>query len=72
MISGAARFALIAALAVAGARAGVAEFRWNLPAGFPEPAVPADNPMSVAKVELGAILFAYSRLSITGRHSCQT
>jgi len=56
----------------AAARAGVEEFHWNLPAGFPEPAVPADNPMTVAKVELGAILFADPRLSITGEHSCQS
>jgi cytochrome c peroxidase len=52
--------------------AGVEEFRWNLPTGFPEPAVPADNPMNAAKVELGAILFADPRLSITGEHSCQS
>ena len=51
-----------------GARA--EEFRWQLPAGFPEPAVPADNPMSAAKVALGAKLFADPRLSITGQHSC--
>jgi cytochrome c peroxidase len=56
----------------AAARTGVEEFRWNLPAGFPEPAVPADNPMNAAKVELGAILFADPRLSITGEHSCQS
>lgn len=56
----------------AAARTGVEEFRWNLPAGFPEPAVPADNPMSTAKVELGEILFADPRLSITGEHSCQS
>src|SRR5262245_47550762 len=49
-----------------------ADFRWELPAGFPEPWVPADNPMSVAKVELGAKLFADSRLSITGQYSCQS
>lgn len=54
------------------ARGGVEEFRWNLPVGFPEPAVPADNPMNAAKVELGAILFADPRLSITGEHSCQS
>jgi len=56
----------------AAARTGVEEFRWNLPAGFPEPAVPADNPMNAAKVELGAILFSDPRLSITGEHSCQS
>ncbi|HEY1497273.1 MAG TPA: hypothetical protein VGF49_22105 [Candidatus Solibacter sp.] len=26
---------------------------WNLPNGFPTPRVPADNPMTAAKVELG-------------------
>ena len=46
--------------------------RWQLPAGFPEPAVPADNPMSAAKVALGEKLFADPRLSITGQHSCQS
>lgn len=43
-----------------------------MPAGFPEPAVPADNPMSETKVELGRQLFADPRLSVTGRHSCQS
>ena len=66
----------VAAIAVAvvamAAPARAADFQWQLPAGFPEPAVPADNPMSVAKVELGAKLFADPRLSITGQHSCQS
>lgn len=60
--------ALGAALAVV-ARADDA-YRWNLPRGFPEPAVPADNPMTAAKVALGTRLFADARLSVTGRHSC--
>ena len=34
-----------------------ADFDWDLPKGFPRPPVPADNPMSVAKVELGRYLF---------------
>jgi cytochrome c peroxidase len=34
-----------------------AEFEWDLPKGFARPAVPADNPMSAAKVELGRLLF---------------
>ena len=54
------------------ARAGVDEFTWKLPAGFPEPAVPADNPMSAAKVALGEALFSDPRLSITGKYSCQS
>ena len=45
-------------------------YAWNLPSGFPVPAVPADNPMSESKVALGARLFADTRLSSTGRHSC--
>jgi cytochrome c peroxidase len=46
------------------------EFFWRLPAGFPEPAVPADNPMSGAKVELGRHLFYDVRLSGSGHFSC--
>jgi cytochrome c peroxidase len=49
-----------------------AEYTWRLPSGFPTPLVPADNPMSEAKVALGARLFADSRLSSTGRFSCQS
>src|SRR5881396_3154247 len=62
-----------AAVALALAVAVLADdYRWRLPAGFPEPAVPADNPMSAAKVALGAKLFSDVRLSITGKHSCQS
>ncbi len=43
---------------------------WSLPAYFPEPRVPADNPMSAAKVELGRFLFYDTRLSGNGRQSC--
>lgn len=45
-------------------------FAWNLPSGFPEPFVPADNPMSAAKVELGRHLFYDTRLSADGSLSC--
>ena len=47
-----------------------AEFDWNLPPGFPRPAVPADNPMSAAKVELGRYLFYDKRMSVNGKESC--
>lgn len=47
-----------------------AVFRWQLPPGFPEPVVPADNPMSAAKVALGRHLFYDPRLSGTGSFSC--
>ena len=39
------------------------QYAWTLPAGFPPPMVPADNPMTVAKVELGRHLFYDTRLS---------
>jgi cytochrome c peroxidase len=47
-------------------------YAWHLPPGFPEPAVPQDNPMSAAKVALGAKLFSDARLSVTGRYSCRS
>jgi len=65
LIWAAASAALAAPLAVDGA-----VYEWHLPRGFPTPAVPADNPMSNAKVELGRRLFFEPRLSVTGQHSC--
>ena len=47
-------------------------FMWQLPAGFPIPLVPADNPMSDAKVELGRRLFYDTRLSGNGAFSCSS
>jgi cytochrome c peroxidase len=47
-----------------------AAYDWRLPPGFPRPVVPADNPMSPAKVELGRRLFHETRLSSTGRYAC--
>ncbi|MCM3878662.1 MAG: hypothetical protein ND807_01005 [Vicinamibacterales bacterium] len=45
-------------------------YDWKLPAGFPVPNVPQDNPMSAAKVELGRRLFYDTRLSANGKQSC--
>jgi len=45
---------------------------WALPPGFPAPVVPADNPMSEAKVALGARLFSEPALSGNGRIACVT
>ncbi|MEQ1729068.1 MAG: MbnH family di-heme enzyme [Vicinamibacterales bacterium] len=47
-------------------------YTWSLPPGFPEPRVPADNPMSAVKVELGRHLFYDTRLSSDGTFSCAT
>ena len=43
---------------------------WELPGNAPQPAVPADNPMSTAKVELGRWLFHDTRLSGNKTMSC--
>ena len=48
------------------------EYAWNIPAGFPEPAVPESNPMTAAKVELGRHLFYDTRLSGNGTQACST
>lgn len=45
-------------------------FDWQLPRGFPIPAVPADNPISAEKVALGRLLFYERRLSVTREHAC--
>ncbi len=47
-------------------------YDWTLPTGFPPPAIPADNPISIDKVELGRHLFHDPRLSGNGRQSCAT
>jgi cytochrome c peroxidase len=57
-----------AAIAFAGPES--AEYAWRLPPGFPAPLVPADNPMSDAKVALGCRLFSETQLSITRQYSC--
>jgi cytochrome c peroxidase len=48
------------------------QYDWNLPPAFPQPVVPADNPMSAAKVELGRYLFYDGRLSRNGTQACAT
>ena len=47
-------------------------YDWKLPAWAPRPLVPAGNPMSPAKVELGRWLFYDTRLSVNGSTSCAT
>lgn len=50
----------------------VSEYVWKLPKGFPKPRVPADNPMTLAKIELGRYLFYDTRMSVNGKESCAT
>ncbi len=47
-------------------------FDLRVPAHFPAPPIPADNPLSAAKVELGRYLFYDVRLSRTGHTACAT
>ena len=60
----------VGALAIAFGSDGSGEYQWHLPKGFPKPRVPADNPMSEAKVQLGRHLFYDQRLSVNGAESC--
>ena len=47
-------------------------FEWRLPPGFPVPRVPADNPMTSAKVDLGRQLFYDRALSGNGTYACSS
>jgi cytochrome c peroxidase len=60
------------ASASVGVRPNATPYRWELPTGFPTPKVPADNPLTVEKVELGRHLFYDPRLSGNGTFSCAT
>jgi cytochrome c peroxidase len=72
------RVAAILVLAMLGRNAVPAEtyagqtYSWNLPKGFPKPHVPADNPMTAAKIELGRYLFYDTRMSVNRKASCAT
>ncbi len=59
-------------VAVASNEASSGGWVWVLPAHVPPPRVPADNPMTVHKVNLGRQLFYDPRLSVNGRVSCAT
>ncbi len=68
----AARVLTTLALLVAsgGLAAASTPYTWNLPAGFPTPKVPDDNPITVEKVELGRFLFYDTRLSGNETYAC--
>lgn len=69
---GAAALAVFVAAAISVRGQSAPEYDWNLPKEFPRPAVPTDNPMSAAKVDLGRHLFYDLRLSGNGEQSCAT
>ncbi|HRH37677.1 MAG TPA: cytochrome-c peroxidase, partial [Flavobacteriales bacterium] len=49
---------------------GSAPFQLHIPAGFPVPMIPAENPLTEASVRLGKALFFEKRLSRDGSVSC--
>lgn len=51
-------------------KAKLGPYEWNLPPGFPYPNVPAGNPMTQEKVDLGRLLFYDKRLSLNQTESC--
>jgi cytochrome c peroxidase len=59
-------------LAACAEQAAPVPWTWELPPALPEPHVPADNPMSAAKVELGRHLFHDERLSDNQTMACAT
>lgn len=63
---------LIPIALLASAVAARSSWNWHLPAGWSPPPVPADNPMSAAKVALGRRLFYDADLSIDGSMACAT
>lgn len=67
-----AALSLALAAVVLSAAAAPKPFDWRLPAGVAPPPVPADNPMTEAKVELGRWLFYDADLSVDGTMSCAT
>ncbi len=46
------------------------DYDWHLPAGYPQPIVPVDNPVTPQKVALGEALFSDKRLSVNATLSC--
>jgi cytochrome c peroxidase len=69
-VSSLAALSLFAAAGCADDDASAGAYEWRLPDGFPLPNVPADNPMSEVKVELGRRLFYDVRLSLNETQSC--
>jgi cytochrome c peroxidase len=62
--------AFLSGLATTASGEPVPAFDWGIPAWLPPPLVPADNPMSRSKVELGRHLFYDKRLSADGTMAC--
>jgi len=62
----------VVVLLLVGCGLGTEPYDWNLPSNVDPPLVPADNPMSAAKVDLGRHLFYDKRLSLDNTVSCSS
>src|ERR1035441_8433500 len=63
---------VLGAWLVVAAAWGAPAYRLVLPKGFPQPRIPADNPLTAEKVRLGRHLFYDKRMSGNGTSSCAT
>lgn len=70
------RLALLVVIIAAGCSSkqtgDVTPYQWKLPASYPQPIVPDDNPMTNEKVQLGHFLFYDNKLSGNQTYSCGT
>ena len=66
------RWALAVSMLLCLAALGAQNARDSAPLGLPPPPIPANNPMTDAKIELGDKLFHDERFSTTGDVSCST
>lgn len=64
------RMAIAVLLMLTGCSKPEPAYQWQIPTGFPQPVLPATNPISVAKVELGRHLFYDTALSANQQQSC--
>ena len=63
-------FSGFVALSLAADTSVESDYDWQLPAGYPQPIVPAENPVTPQKVALGKALFSDTRLSLNATLSC--
>ncbi len=61
---------LLCAMVSAVATRSFAQHQWDLPPRVAPPAVPAEAPLTAARIELGRRLFYDTRLSGNGTQSC--
>jgi len=64
--------ALLATVLLASAVRAETPYALKLPRGFPAPNIPADNPLTWEKIELGRFLFYDTKLSGNQTYACAT